>query len=698
VKPSSSHRGDIQGLRALAVLLVAFGHAGVGFLQGGFVGVDVFFVLSGFLITGLLISEARTNGSISLGAFYRRRARRILPAAVLTLLATEAAAFLLLNFVRAKEVMWDSIFAAVFMANFRFAEQETDYFAQAQPPSPLLHLWSLGVEEQFYLVWPALISAVFLGVAAFGGRRRIRRTHLRALLLVMALAGCASLAWSVYRTATLPPAAYFSPFTRGWELALGAGLAVGATTLGRAPRGWKVAAGWSGLLAIAASAVLYSSRTPFPGYAALLPTIGAALVICAGIAETNPRVSAARLLDRAPLRYIGDRSYAFYLWHWPVLIIAAQYLGYEPPLGVNLALLAGAFLLSIASYALVENPLRHRTWSGTTSGLVFGAAAAAVVVTAVLSIGTLQGREARFSAASAEPEFIADTPIAVSVRTAKRRTPSSPALPAVVAAVQAAKRGRPIPSPLTPPIRELLDERLPYSLPPGCVPIARSSDTSSQICPLGSTGSSRSIVVIGDSHAQMWLSAIVTMARRDGWVVLPVLRPGCLPSSWVSNFGAPFCKTWYRWAIEQVARLHPDVTIVGGAVGGFRGPEAWAAERGMLAMGNAVERSSGKTVVVGDPEGLKRNPIDCLLSRGASMGKCTATWPPAMLGPYDRIAVRSRRAGLGFLDTRGWFCFERMCPPVIGRTIVYKDPHHITSAYALRLTSVLRAALRRGTR
>jgi len=682
------------------VLLVAFGHAGVGFLPGGFVGVDVFFVLSGFLITGLLISEARATGSISLRAFYRRRARRILPAAVLTLLVTQAAAFFLLNFVRAKEVMWDSIFAAVFLANFRFAEQETDYFAQAQPPSPLLHLWSLGVEEQFYLVWPALISVVLLGAAALGGRRTIGRTDLRCLLVVLALAGCASLVWSMHRTATLPPVAYFSPFTRAWELVLGAGLAVQANRLGHVRRGWKLAAGWTGLLAIAASALVFSSGTPFPGHAALLPTIGAALVIFAGMADTHPRAAAARLLDRAPLRFIGDRSYAFYLWHWPVLIIAQQYLGYEPPLAVNLALLTGAFLLSIVSYALVENPLRRRTWTGATSGLVFGAAAATVIGTAALSIGALQGREARFSAAAAEPEFAAGMPIAAAYRTKKERAPSSTSnvLPAVVAAVEAARRGRPIPSPLTPPIRELANERLPYSLPAGCVPVARSNQTSSNICPLGRTESSRSIVVIGDSHAQMWLSPIVIMARRDGWVVLPILRPGCLPSSWVANFGASYCKTWYRWAIEQARRLHPDVTIVGGAVGGFRGAEAWAAERGMLAMGRAVQQSSGKTVVVGDPEGLKRNPIDCLLSRGASMAKCTTTWAPAILGPYNRIAARSRRAGLGFLDTRGWFCFERSCPPVIGRTIAYKDPHHITSAYALRLTAVLRAALRRETR
>jgi peptidoglycan/LPS O-acetylase OafA/YrhL len=687
---SSSHRGDIQGLRALAVLLVAFGHAGVGFLEGGFVGVDVFFVLSGFLITGLLLAEARANGSISLSSFYVRRARRILPAAVLTLLATQAAAFFLLNFLRAKEVMWDSVFAAVFMANFRFAEQETDYFAEEQPPSPLLHLWSLAVEEQFYLVWPALISIVFLGSAAVAGQRLRPRTQLRLLLACVALAFGVSIAWSIYRTANLPPVAYFSPFTRAWELMLGGGLAVAATTLGRVPRGWKVAAGWTGLFAIAASAVMFSSGTPFPGYAALLPTIGAALVICAGMTDRHQRAGVAALLDRAPMRFVGDRSYALYLWHWPVLIIAQQYLGYEPPLAVNLALLLGAFLLSIASYALVENPLRRMTWTGPHSSLAFGTAAAAVVLIAALSIGSFEKREDRFRAAAApEAEFVVAEPVAY--RTRARRS-ADRALPAVVAAVEAARRGAPIPRRLTPPIGELLDERLPYSLPPGCVPVVKSSDTSSRICPLGRTGSSRSIVVIGDSHAQMWLPAVLGLARRDGWVVLPVLRPGCTPAKWLTD---SLCNRWYRWAIGQVRRQRPRVTIVGGAVGGTRGREARAAERGMLAMGRAVKRGSGTAVLVGDPEGLVRSPVDCLLSRGASMARCTAMWEPAMLQPYDRIAERSRRMGLGFLATRGWFCFDQTCPPVIGRTIAYKDPHHITAAYAARLTAVFRAALRR---
>ncbi|HEY6031038.1 MAG TPA: acyltransferase, partial [Gaiellaceae bacterium] len=190
-------RDDLQGLRAVAVLVVALGHAGVGFLGGGYVGVDVFFVLSGFLITGLLLDEARRTGAVSLAGFYTRRARRILPAAALTLVATELAAYVLLNFVRARQVMWDSVWAAFFGANVHFSRIETDYFARDRPPSPIQHFWTLAVEEQFYLVWPALLGLVLFGVLLLRRRRgAVTPASTRRLLAVLLLATAASLAWS----------------------------------------------------------------------------------------------------------------------------------------------------------------------------------------------------------------------------------------------------------------------------------------------------------------------------------------------------------------------------------------------------------------------------------------------------------------------------------------------------------------------
>jgi peptidoglycan/LPS O-acetylase OafA/YrhL len=695
---SNSHRADIQGLRAVAVLLVALGHAGVGFLRGGFVGVDVFFVLSGFLITGLLVSEARATGSVSIVGFYVRRARRILPAAAVTLLATELAAYLLLNFVRAREAVWDGIIAAGFAANFRFADTGTDYFAQAQPPSPLLHFWSLGVEEQFYLVWPALLSVALFGTAVARRRRGAIGTwqERRLLVVVLVLAGL-SLAWSIHLTAALPAVAYFSPFARAWELALGAALALGASSVARVPATWRTSGGWLGLLLVALASVALSDDTPFPGYAALLPTVGAALVIAAGVAG-EPRFGVGRLLRLWPMRFLGDRSYAFYLWHWPVLIIAGEYAGRELSTGASLALLACAFGLSIVSYAVVENPVRKARWSAGRTGVVCGASLAVVVVAAAFSLRAIDREEARYGRLAGPAVPVPVVPLASYTAGPAAEPDPGRVLPEVVAAVRAARRGAPIPRNLSPPIGQLRSEPVPYYLPRGCVPVASSSQTSSRICRIGRTASRRSIVVIGDSHAQMWMPAIVRMAERDSWVVIPLLRPGCLPDSWIDHRGLAACRPWYRWATQQARLLHPDVILIGGAVGGTSGAAARAAEHGMVAMARALEPATRHVVVIGDPEGLKKSPIDCLLSRHATLASCTATWPPDLLQPYDNIAARIDALGLGFLDSRGWFCFEYECPPVIGRTIAYKDYHHITAAYAIRLTWTFRAAFLRAVR
>ena len=272
------------------------------------------------------------------------------------------------------------------------------------------------------------------------------------------------------------------------------------------------------------------------------------------------------------------------------------------------------------------------------------------------------------------------------------------ALPEVIAAVRAARRGKRIPSGLMPPVGELRDERLPYSLPHGCVPVAASSQSASKICPTGHTKSRRTIVLIGDSHAQMWMPAVLRLAAWDNWRVVPLLRPGCTPDTWVDNRGLAACRPWYRWATREVKVLRPDVTLVGGAVGGYRGAAARAAEHGIASMARALKRVSRKVVVVGDPQGLSRNPLDCLLSRNASMARCTTTWAPERLRPYENIAADARKLGVGFLDTQPWFCFEYQCPAVIGRAIAFKDGHHITAAYALHVAGTFTAAFRQATR
>jgi peptidoglycan/LPS O-acetylase OafA/YrhL len=309
MQPTSrlEYRGDIEGMRAVAVLLVVIGHASIGWLAGGYVGVDVFFVISGFLITSLLTKELASTGNISIRHFYARRALRLLPASTLVLLATLIAAWSWLSPLRFTDTVRDIVASAFYVINFRLADIGTDYLASADPPSPVQHFWSLAVEEQFYLFWPVLILLATL----WSRRRGQARFDLLAVVLATLTVSSLALSWFVTRQSA--PWAYFGTHTRAWELGIGAMVALGAPKLERIPRVAAELAAWTGLAAIITAAVVYDEYTPFPGIAALVPVGGAALLIAAGC-----RTSAAgRLLAVAPMRVLGKLSYGWYLWHWP---------------------------------------------------------------------------------------------------------------------------------------------------------------------------------------------------------------------------------------------------------------------------------------------------------------------------------------------------------------------------------------------
>ncbi len=345
-------RPDVQGLRALAVVLVVLYHAGVPGLSGGFVGVDVFFVISGFVITGVLSRERAVEGRNDPLAFYARRCRRILPAATLVIAVTVAATYHFLAFVRGAEVAADGRAAALFVANFHFIATGTNYIDSSQPPSPLQNFWSLAVEEQFYLVYPALF--ILAGLAA----RRLRHDRKVAVALLAVIA--ASYWWSVTQTAGNATAAYFSPFTRAWELALGALVALATPRLRVLAPPVAAVLSWLGVACILAAAVIFGPATAYPGWLAALPVGGAALLIGAGAAA--PRLGAELVLRQRPAQWLGDISYSLYLWHWPVLAIAMQLATTPLSLAERLGWVAVALGLSVASYLLVENPLRHWRW------------------------------------------------------------------------------------------------------------------------------------------------------------------------------------------------------------------------------------------------------------------------------------------------------------------------------------------------
>ena len=368
-------RPDVQGMRAIAILLALVYHAGIPGFTGGYVGIEVFFVISGFVITGLLLREREGTGRTSLRSFYGRRARRIIPAATLVIIVTVIVTYHSLGPLVGHETAVDGQWAALFLANVHFEAVHTNYLVAQAPPSPLLNYWSLGVEEQFYIVYPTLF--LLIGWWARKGSLRVRLTVILVAVIV------ASYAYSIALTSTDAQSAYFSLFTRSWELALGGLIAVHGRHLQRIPQAWAAVASWVGLTVILVASVTLRGSSVYPGALVAIPTIGAGLVIAGGAAA--PIWGVERLLRRRTFQFLASISFPLYLWHWPILEIAAQSRGVTSlPVWDNILLLLLAGVLATLTYYLFENPIRHsrflgkRRWASIVMGLCLIAATLAV--------------------------------------------------------------------------------------------------------------------------------------------------------------------------------------------------------------------------------------------------------------------------------------------------------------------------------
>ena len=359
-----------------------------------------------------------------------------------------------------------------------------------------------------------------------------------------------------------------------------------------------------------------------------------------------------------------------------------------------MSLLVAAFLLSIVSYKLFENPLRRMRWPTGVGAAAWPASATAVVVVALVISGSLDKTAARIEAAAAKvkPAVLVDAAAAATYEEPGDEEWDAP-LPPVIAAVRAAERQEPIPSPLTPPVSRLRDDF--YNFPSGCVP--RGGQTRSRICRLGDTSSAKLIVVMGDSHAQMWMPTILQMAQRDGWAVTPFVKVSCIPRSWLE--ARKPCNAWYRWAKQRAAALRPDVTLIIGSWAGTWSPKR--AIRAISALSSAMRASSRTVIVVDDIPGQRRDPTDCLLDSRSNMKTCSSVQTSVQQQTSAAIRSNARNQGLGFMESRGWFCAPTqraprriLCPLVINQTITYVDRGHVSKTYALELYQPFRVAFR----
>jgi peptidoglycan/LPS O-acetylase OafA/YrhL len=372
-------------LRAVAIVAVVLYHAHVGFAGGGYVGVDVFFVVSGFLITGLLWRELERHGRISFASFYGRRVRRLLPMSVLVVIVTLIASAQWLPPLQLHDVIKDAIASSLYVANFRFALQSTSYLASSAPPSPFQHFWSLAVEEQFYLVWPALLVGIWTVWCRVGRHSRHRAAVSQAKAAGALLAVCVgSFALSLWLTSTNQPWAFFLLPSRAWELGAGGLLALGAPWCARLSKATAVCLGWGGVALIVWSITRLSGTTAFPGVAALAPVAGTVAVIAAG---SNASVfGPVALLGRRSFQVIGTLSYSWYLWHWPVLVIAPAIVGHALGVWDNLGLVAFSGVIAAVSVVVVEAPIRYSRRLALRSGSAL-ALAGALTAAAVVSCG-----------------------------------------------------------------------------------------------------------------------------------------------------------------------------------------------------------------------------------------------------------------------------------------------------------------------
>ena len=662
-------RRDIEGLRAVAVGLVVLGHAGFPYLDGGFVGVDVFFVISGFLITSLLLREMETTGRISVAGFYARRATRLLPLAATVTVATLAASWLWLPPTRLGSISADAIASSLYFVNYRLAFEGTQYLNADEAPSPFQHFWSLAVEEQFYLVWPLLLLAVALLL-----RRRpaLVRDALTAVLITIT---AATFTVSAVATVRDPVWSYFGLHTRGWELAVGALVAVFAAQCARLPRLVAAPLMWAGLAAIVWSGLAFSEATVFPGTAAAVPVLGTAAVIAGGTA--GPVLGSGGLLGLPPFQTLGRYSYGLYLWHWPVLMIGPTALGADPSVRLNLVLVAAALGLTAVTHEAVENPVRfarffkHRAWRGV--GL--GASLTAVSAAAAFGAGTFAVRPVTGDGPPVEAgpvDTIAELTEVVRASIAYDGTPSN----------------------LTPdPVTAKEDLHEIYRN--GCNETTKGLDVPG--CVYGTEGDGTRVALFGDSHAASWFPALEAIAVERDWELTLYTKSAC-PAPMVEKTSDQLagCDEFREEVLTRIAEQRPDLVVVATSESNTPdvpegGDPAAVWVDGWRQTLERLQASGAAVVLPSNPPNFPEPVPDCVAAHLSDPSICGGAADALILNRDRERQVLQLATGMGVhvIDAEDWFCADGFCPAVIGNVLAFRDGHHFTSAYAEFIAPVL---------
>lgn len=666
-------RPEIQALRALAVGLVVVFHLWPGATPGGFVGVDVFFVISGFLITDQLLREANRDGRISLPKFWARRARRLLPAALTVLLFALLGTLLVVPSAHWDQFLTEILASALYVENWQLASDAVDYLASENSPSPVQHYWSLAAEEQFYVLWPLLV-----GGGMIAAMKRPVRDRMRVIGLVLVAATAISLLWSILATAADPAPAYFITPTRAWEFGAGGLLAAYGSPL-RLPEAVKSLLFGLGTGAILLAAFAYGESTPFPGTAALLPVLGAVAIIAAG------EPAGTRAVRIPAIQELGRISYSVYLWHWP-LIIFAPHVGLSDGFGTDVLLLALTLGAAWLTTEYIEDPVRRSALlNRRPPRLTFVAAAAGMALVVIPVAGAARHADSEVQDALRESrEILADQPRCLG---AESRDPDDPCTNA-----------------------ELADQITPEPIAAKEEPNAKCDGIERQgtisVCAFGEKRATRTVALLGDSHAAHWRGALEKVAATRRWRGYSMTRTSCP----FSQAGRPLsrkarsrCLQWNDQLPAWFAR-HPEVDTVfvaqnsGGEVDTPGGLSAEEAEvRGYREAWRSLPPSVKRIVVLRDTPKVRNKTMDCVqeamdddedAAEECAVPRSRAVQPD----PAETAAQGDPRATV--VDLNHAICTSDECLPVVGGVLVFKDEHHLTRTFSETLAPQLYRAVR----
>jgi peptidoglycan/LPS O-acetylase OafA/YrhL len=650
-------------MRTIAVGSVLLFHAGLPWFAGGFVGVDVFFVLSGFLITGLLAREVSRSGRVRIGHFWARRVKRLLPASATVLAFSALVTWLYLPITQRQDFGGDIRAAALYVVNWRLAARSVDYLAEDVGASPVQHYWSLSVEEQFYLVWPVLM----LIVAVIAAKR-----WRQGAFVALGVLTVASFAYSVQQTSSSPATAFFVSTTRIWELGIGALLALSATRVAKLPEQLRAIGGWLGIALIAYAVLVFDGSTSWPGANALVPTVGAALMIASGIAPTKG--SPQRLLSLPPMVWIGGLSYSIYLWHWPMLV-AAQAKYPHLRLRWTVLLMLASIVPAWLCHKYIEDPIRFGApFKPTGRALALGAGLTALGVgigyalSASVGLGTVVHEASKSEALGAAA--IAD-----------------PANKGVVwSDIKAVDKMRPLPL-------QASDDRPPFYSDKGSCQV-RNGVSKPQLCKWGDLKSNRTVVIVGDSKIAQWETALADLATREHWKLIQITKSSCpFTDAEIARSNRVDCRAWGKKALQDILDIKPDLVIAA-----HRMNTALPAGKTKLADSTQKAMSDGMarywktitdagipvTALLDNPEPSDVPVYECVAEHSKDLPRCSFDKARGIRGsgaPAQRAAAAAV-PGVSIIDMTDTICPDGdRCSAVIGNVLVYRQGSHMTRTF-----------------